>query len=167
MKVKFASHVSKNRRGHHGTSVQVAFDQTEGGWHHSYHFDTYGMTPEEIAARVEKIRTHHLKKCARLDGFASIQGSQITVAGAHYRLTDCNVWERGEDVELYLDVREPGAEQSPHGFPMRRVFATIDDVPDNGAILAIVRDELKAGGDMRKAHDETLTRSKALIERLG
>jgi len=166
MKVQFGDHVNFNRKGEPGTSVRIEFSNAEeGGWCGYYGFDTHGMSEAEIAATAERLHTHHLKKCARLNSFVkNTHGSTFNVAGVVYRVVDCTLRERAGEVELYVDVRElarPSLELS--GFPIRQMYPTIDDVIDDAAIVGLARQTIQNVNGARQAVSQVVTAAKALI----
>lgn len=132
--------------------------QHDSGWHHTYGFDTHGMSVDEVTRKVAGIEAYHDVKAALLDGFRAVQGQVVD----GYTIVDCTIMDA--EVTLYLDVRDGAGGRVP-GFPLRIKCLSIERIPSNSAILDIVQRALpQPGEDIQAAHKAFVAR---LSERMG
>lgn len=163
MKIHFGNPTKHAETGQIGSTVHLNLEK-EAGYDGRYVFDTFGMKPADVKAKVDALRAHHAAKAQRLDGFkAAVRDHQIAVQGRTFQIVDCTLWESAGEVELYVDVREIGSQRRIRGFPIIRRFASIDVVPDNEAIIAqattIVSDQVAT----EIAHQDYVAKAKALL----
>lgn len=151
--------VGRSRNGKLSSDILLDMEQ-EGGWSGYYRISTHGKSPEETAAEIEGVRQHHLKKAARLTGFQSVWNTEFVVAGVTYRIMDCTLWERGTDVELYASVRPSTGEKFPS---MSWVFGSMSAVPDDAAIVAMIREVVQKSADENAAHEAYQARVEKLV----
>lgn len=106
-----------------------------GEWDGVYTIATHGRSEIDVAADVNALQLHHEKKSARMSGFAgSMAGRSLKVKGQSFTVTDCTIRERGTNVELYVSVIDADGVR-PLWMPIRKVYNTVDDVPDDQTIL--------------------------------
>lgn len=120
-------------------------------WNQQYGFDTHGMSSDAVVAKVAEITAYHDSKAARLTAFRKIQGQDVKLGGAAYRIVDCTIFDNG--VTLYLDVRRDGAKVP--GFPVRIQCYEIGKVPDDETIMKLLTSRLPVEADeIETAHAE-------------
>lgn len=131
----------------------------------NYHVQTLGRTPEEVAAEVTRIEEHHQKKAVRFRSLSGLWGQEFKAGGARLVVTDATIREIGSDVELYLGVSiDNGETLAPlPGMPLRIIYATVDDIPDNGAVLDILDGRIQEWADKQAAHQEYASRLNAVL----
>jgi len=159
----FGSVCRDPRTGELGARVIVRVDGSYAG---RYSFDTHGMSPDDVTAKIAELQVYHDKKCARLAGFAGVIGVEFVIGGRVFRIIDCTITEVGGQPELYVDVRElVGNERVPAGsdFPLRLRFASIGDVHENATIVALARGLAQSQIDTAAAHAAFTSRVTTLM----
>lgn len=130
--------------------------------HGRYIVETRGKTAAQILAAIDALATYHAAKSARIYDGEALLGTAFVVAGVAYTWTDCTIRERGTDVELHVNVVDATGAR-PKCMPFERVYGTIEQVPPNAAIAAMVQqaiaDEISSNAD----HQATIASVQAAL----
>lgn len=142
------------------------------GWSAPYEFDTHGLDEEATAAKVQAIETHHEKRAARLTGFLSIRGREYTRGTDLLRVVDCTLDDFGRPdgiVLLYIDVRRivNDAMRPVLGFPIKRRYTSVNDVPTDQEIVQMIEAELPEPEDVQTKHADFTKKVEALVKERG
>lgn len=132
-------------------------------WSGTYHVDTHGKTADEILAAIERVQKHHIAKSDCLNRFAELVVTPITVGVEVYTWTDATVFERGDDVELYLAVKAADGSR-PKCLPLKLSFRACADIPSNSEIAARVQLAIAAEVQSASDHQSILDSVEAMLK---
>ena len=154
MKVTFGK-PSRDKRGKIGARAFVRIERDN--WPVTYEFDTHGLSTEETSAKAAAIDARHTKWASRQNGFRAVVGIEFAIDARVYRIVSCTIPAGGpyEHVELMVSMREFVDDRllKVDGFPRSFWFNSIDDVPPNAVIVALIREALTDGVDKNKKHE--------------
>lgn len=120
-----------DKRGVQGSTVRVEFGPESGLCGH-YRILSHGLTVAEVQAKIAKLEEHHAKKSARYFGFDEMRGAVV----GRFRIVTATVREQGTNVMVRI-VLADGSER----IKIDRVYADMDAVPVNAALIALAQDE--------------------------
>jgi hypothetical protein len=148
---------SAKHRGQLGTAVVVDMER-EHGWAGRYRVDTHGRSAAESRAEIERVRSLHEKKAARLDTLSVMHKRSFVVAGSRFRPADALIRPRGTDVEVVLSVKvyDDVTDTWISVQPLRRVdvYPSVDAVPSDDDLLAMMRAMAQEWVQSLTKHDE-------------
>ncbi len=131
---------ARRKDGHVGAKVKVSV-RGEGGCDGHYAIETYGLSSTQVAAEVDRIHSFHDDRAGRMDGFRAIQARPITIGDETYRVVDLAIRPAANAAHctLYIDVRNvTNGSERVAGFPMRILYKTPAEIPNDAAIVAMV-----------------------------
>lgn len=126
-----------DRSGKRGLQVDVEFE-TATGHRSEYRVLSHGKKPAEVVDEIKKKRQHHEKKAARIEQSRALGWFEFTVGDSDFIVTDIVITDRGDDVLLTVVFGQVVAGKTKRFRPIRKYYGSIDEVPDNAGILAMV-----------------------------
>jgi len=163
-------HASTTRDGRIGSHVELHLHaETAEEWSGTYRFASHGMTSDEFVARVGDLKAYHAAKMSRLNGFRALKMRDVNVGGVKHRIIEANILERGTDVELRLGVYVISAlGHQHHAFTMDHrnglIYPNIEAVPDDDAIVAIVRKRISDLTWVTSTHEQLKAAVAGIVE---
>lgn len=170
MKIDFSGNLASVTFGAAVTSAKTTGQAKMAGpadaasplWAGHYVVETHGRTETEIVAEIQRLEQHHAKKSTRLAEFHTMAGTTFDVDGVTYTWSCLTVWERGTDVELYANAVDGNGVQALRP-PFRKVYATIDDVPANEEIAALVAQAIRDKAAASQEHAAKIAAVSAIL----
>jgi hypothetical protein len=158
---------TRRKDGHVGARANVSI-RGEGGADGHYSIDTHALTSTEVAAEVDRLHAFHDTRAARMDGLRAIQATPIEMGDATYRVVDATVRypQDAAYCTLYLDVRQivNGAKVKVAGFPLRLLYKTATEIPDDTTIVALITDAIPhETEDLNALHEEFIGKVSARL----
>lgn len=152
------SQPTRRKDGHVGAHLKLSV-RGEGGADGHYRIDSHGLTSDQVAAEVERIHSFHEQRAGRMNGFRAIQAAELAIGGATYRVVDLIVRYPVDAAycALYVDVRQVVDDVVVRvaGFPMRRLYKSAAELPDDATIVAMVTAAIPAEtDDLGTLHEE-------------
>jgi len=141
-----------DRHGRPGGVVRMSFrPDREGEWAGEYAVETRGRGAASIAATLQALEIEHEKRQGRLREFSRKIGTEIRVRGRRYTVATCTLRRRGNNVELYVSLRDEGGVLAP-GMPITRVYRDADSVPPLKDIEALITERIDGTVAAHQAH---------------
>ena len=114
---------------------------------------THGLTAEKIVERIRRVESRHAEKEAKLDECQRAVKREFSVNQERFRITDAILRDRGEDVEVFLQIARRTGAAWRQEIRLSKVVP-LAAVPDAAGIEAMARDAVEAAVASEIEQDE-------------
>jgi hypothetical protein len=132
------------------------------GWHGRYRIASHGMSPDDVAIKLQRFEAHHASWVDRLTEMHAQHDSEFDVAGQTYRIVDftmpsCQPGTRCRVIISARMVQEDSLVRVP-GMPLTLWFNSLSAVPSANDLVALLRQRLTERATIADAHEQFIGR---------